>query len=138
MAVLIEHIQRKYPWLTVELIFSNIFYTLLIAIVFKWLWQKRHMYVASLKLPGPIALPFIGCTIFMKRLWLSKDGKHIYTAWLYIISYVLTSFTELIKEFSKECMKYTSPFRLWYGSKFVVVVQNPDDIQVSKLIIIAN
>ncbi|XP_077285937.1 cytochrome P450 4c21-like [Arctopsyche grandis] len=66
------------------------------------------MYVLSLQLQGPTSWPFLGSMLAIGQSWPSTDKMKI----LY-----------------NEHLKYLSPFRIWYFSKFVVVLTDPNDIQ---------
>lgn len=78
MAILIDYIVKQYPWLTISSITNFTISTLLITIIFKWLWSKRKMYILSTQLPGPLSLPFIGSIPAIGRTWPDKGNRFIY------------------------------------------------------------
>ncbi|XP_077286416.1 cytochrome P450 4d10-like isoform X1 [Arctopsyche grandis] len=74
--------------------------------VIKWLWNRKDLYVLSLRLPGPVSLPLIGS---ISTLLGFIQNRHL-----------------TILQLSR---KYTSLFRIWLGPNLVIIATQPEDIK---------
>ncbi|CAH0559241.1 unnamed protein product [Brassicogethes aeneus] len=78
-----------------------------------YIWSKRHMYLLSLKLPGPISLPFIGCAY--KFLFIETE--------------------DLFKEILSVINSYPKNpvIRFWLGPNLFLIFKDP--VHVEKILI---
>lgn len=82
--------------------------TLLVVILirlFAYLWRRRHFYIASWKLNGPIALPLIGNGLL-----------------------TIGTTNEMVKKLVYLYVWYTAPIRIWLGPIFCVLCTTPEEI----------
>ncbi|XP_077301146.1 cytochrome P450 4g1-like [Arctopsyche grandis] len=86
---------------------------ILLAIVFAywiyWLWKRRKLYYASSKLSGPLALPLVGNAI---QIGAFGNGH------------------EIVERLHKMSKKYPSPYRIWGGLDLLIVISEPDDLEM--------
>lgn len=71
-------------------------------------WQNRRFDRISEELPGPKSLPLIGCGY----LFFGKTNEEQFS---------------IVNDITKQ---YPSPCRAWLGPKFLVFIDNPEDLQV--------
>nr|XP_018915914.1 PREDICTED: cytochrome P450 4C1-like [Bemisia tabaci] len=71
-------------------------------------WNSRHKELLASKFPGPTALPIIGNALTL----LNKTQ--------YDLLWTITGL----------CEEYRSPFKFWLGSKLLVFITKPEDIQI--------
>nr|XP_018900256.1 PREDICTED: cytochrome P450 4C1-like [Bemisia tabaci] len=71
-------------------------------------WRRRHTERLASKFPGPTALPIIGnaLTLFNRTYY------------------------DLLRIITGLCQEYGSPFKIWLGSRLVVFITKPEDIQI--------
>ncbi|XP_053691289.1 cytochrome P450 4c21-like [Sabethes cyaneus] len=70
-------------------------------------WKNRSFYRVSAELPGPKDYPLIGCG----HLFIGKSNEEQFA---------------ILNELTK---KYPSPCRAWLGHKFLIFIDNPEDLQ---------
>nr|XP_018917704.1 PREDICTED: cytochrome P450 4C1-like [Bemisia tabaci] len=71
-------------------------------------WNRRHKERLASKFPGPTALPFVGNVLSL----LNKTH--------YDLLWIVTGY----------CEEYGSPSKFWLGSKLLVFITKPEDIQI--------
>ncbi|KAL1501436.1 hypothetical protein ABEB36_006755 [Hypothenemus hampei] len=71
------------------------------------IWNRRRLYLASLKLPGPLALPFIGSAF-----------------------YFLGNPHDIFDQITQMFDRYPGIFRVWFGSRLFYAVSNPKYIEI--------
>lgn len=81
--------------------------TALVMLVVHHYWSNREQYKLSRKMPGPLALPFIGNAY--STLGVSNEQIYDYLRWL--------------------TTTWPTPLRFWLGPKLFVVVTAPEDMQ---------
>ncbi|CAH0394504.1 unnamed protein product [Bemisia tabaci] len=71
-------------------------------------WNRRHTERLASKFPGPTALPIVGNALTL------LNRTHY----------------DLLRIITGLCEEYGSPFKFWLGSKLVVFITKPEDIQI--------
>nr|XP_018900251.1 PREDICTED: cytochrome P450 4C1-like isoform X2 [Bemisia tabaci] len=71
-------------------------------------WNRRHKERLASKFPGPTALPIIGNALTLLN----------------------RTYYDLLWTVTGLCEEYGSPFKFWLGSKLLVFITKPEDIQI--------
>lgn len=93
------------------IVFKSLFIGIVTAVVawyLKYTWSRRRLYSMAAKIPGPDGLPFFGMA-------LSVLGKN---------------HEETFKNVTEIAKGYESPSRVWAGPICVIIVDQPEDLQI--------
>lgn len=112
------------------LVSKMLWITLLLCIcvlTFNYVWRKRKFYYLSWHMKGPIAFPFIGnAWMFLNSsstIYLQTVYKSIYIEWMSMV------FIGTINIISMMGHKYGSLTRFWLGTKLLVYINSPEDME---------
>lgn len=75
-------------------------------------------YYTSFKINGPVTLPVLRNILELLK---GREGK--------LLHYVILQLFA-VRYFADRMERYGKPFRMWLGTKFIVVVTQPEDIQI--------
>lgn len=90
------------------------------------LWQRRHLYKLSWKLPGPIGYPLLGNGVYFVD---TKSRKKI--CWSYKVNTQYNQFfAGIMPELDNVSRKYESPMRLWLGSILTIFITDAESAEV--------
>lgn len=101
-----------------------ILYVILLILFIQLLWQRRHIYRLSWILDGPIGFPIVGSAFSVinpqSMIFLLKKNIFI------LIEIVLYTLPYL----DKIAQKYSSPMRLWFGSKMLIFIADAENAEI--------
>ncbi|XP_044740476.1 cytochrome P450 4C1-like [Chrysoperla carnea] len=90
----------------VEILYPLV-YSFLITFLIAYYWKRRHLYIASFKIDGPISFPLIGNSY----LFFGRSQEDVFSKSM-----------EMIQSYSSTC-------RFWRGSQLLICIKNIKDIE---------
>ncbi|CAG9861617.1 unnamed protein product [Phyllotreta striolata] len=73
----------------------------------KFLWKRRNLYYLAWNIPGPFALPIIGCAY----------------------KFLLSGTTDIMQKLIEVLKEYPDVMRFWFGPKLFIGVSKPEHIE---------